>query len=81
MYHNNNRVRSTKNKGPWSILYSTQVDTRKSDLKLERKLKDFKSRKRILLWTSTHMGPDSSVSPEFYQIFDLEQISRVLESK
>ena len=71
-YHNGNRVKSTKNRGPWKFLYTLEVDSLKSALSREKKLKNLKSRKRILKWISAHLNEKSSVGPEFYQIYDLE---------
>ena len=71
-YHNSGKVRSTKNKGPWSFLFHTSVDSRAEALRLERKIKNLKSRKRILSWIHKHLDDRSSVGPEFYQIFDLD---------
>ena len=36
-FHNANRVKSTKNRGPWTFLYTTKVESRQKALKLERK--------------------------------------------
>ena len=71
-YHNGNRVKSTKNRGPWVFLFTTQVNSLKNAIALERKLKNLKSRKRILVWISKNIKHRSSVGPEFYQIFDLD---------
>ena len=30
VYHNKNKNRSTKNKGPWKLIYSEQFDIKKS---------------------------------------------------
>jgi len=49
-YHNAGRVRSTKNRGPWLLLCTTTVDSRAEAMALERKLKNLKSRTRILNW-------------------------------
>ena len=71
-YHNSNRVKSTKYKGPWILLYTRQMASQKESMKLERKLKNLKSRKRLLLWISKHIDDKGSVGPVFYQIFDLD---------
>ncbi|MBT8191705.1 MAG: GIY-YIG nuclease family protein [Saprospiraceae bacterium] len=71
-YHNSNRVKSTKNRGPWSFLFTIQVDSLKAALTLERKLKNLKSRKRLINWVRNHIDDRGSVGPEFYQIFDLD---------
>ena len=68
--HNSGYVKSTKTGKPWSILYSREVDDRSTALKLERKLKNLKSRKRLLEWVRNHLDEKGSVAPEFYQISD-----------
>ena len=40
--HNNNRVKSTKNKGPWKIIFSQQFQTRKESVNFEAYLKSLK---------------------------------------
>ena len=72
IYHNSNRVKSTKLKGPWIYIFSKQLDSLNKALVLERKLKNFKSHKRLVLWIKNHLDFAHSVGPEFYQIFDLE---------
>ena len=71
-YHNTGRVKSTKHRGPWVILYRRSVYSRAEAFKIEKKLKNLKSRKRIIAWISNHIDESSSVGPEFYQIFDLD---------
>ena len=46
--HNMGRVTSTKNKGPWELKYSREVETRSEALILERKLKGFKKRNVLI---------------------------------
>ncbi|KAA3639116.1 MAG: GIY-YIG nuclease family protein [Bacteroidetes bacterium] len=48
--HNSNRNKWTKNKGPWSIIFSKSFETRSEAVRLERKLKAFKSRERVISW-------------------------------
>ncbi len=48
--HNRGYVKSTKNKRPWKFLFTFECDSRASAMALEKKLKAFKSRKRILAW-------------------------------
>jgi putative endonuclease len=48
--HNSNRNKWTKNKGPWSLIFSQQFETRSEAVRLERKLKGFKKRERVLAW-------------------------------
>ena len=45
--HNKGYNKSTKSGRPWKIIFSVSFETRKKAMKLERKLKNFKSRKRI----------------------------------
>ncbi|MFH1710655.1 MAG: GIY-YIG nuclease family protein [bacterium] len=40
--HNSNRVRSTKNKGPWEIVYYEAYKTRKEAYLRERQIKQYK---------------------------------------
>jgi putative endonuclease len=46
--HNSNRNKWTKNKGPWLLIYSKEFVSRSLAVQLERKLKGFKSRERVL---------------------------------
>ena len=46
--HNSNQNKSTKNKGPWKILHAFEFDTRAEAVRMENKLKKWKSPKRIL---------------------------------
>ena len=48
--HNKGYVKSTKSKRPWTLLFSYSCDTRSIAMSLEKKLKGFKSRKRVLAW-------------------------------
>ena len=48
--HNKGYVRSTKNKGPWKVKYALPCSSRKEAMAIERKLKNMKSRQRILIW-------------------------------
>ena len=45
--HNENLVKSTKNRGPWEIVYFEEYETRSQAMQRERYLKSLKSRKRI----------------------------------
>jgi putative endonuclease len=69
--HNAGRVKSTKNRGPWAFLYTTELASRSDAMALERKLKNFKSRKRLLLWIQNHPDNKSSVGPDYYHSFKL----------
>ncbi|MBY0434225.1 MAG: GIY-YIG nuclease family protein [Cyclobacteriaceae bacterium] len=46
--HNAGLERYSRTKRPWKIFWSSQVESRAEAMKLERKLKNFKSRKRII---------------------------------
>jgi putative endonuclease len=48
--HNSGGSLYTKNKGPWELLYFYEFSTRSEAVLLERKLKGFKSSKKVLLW-------------------------------
>ncbi len=48
--HNAGKTKSTKNKGPWQMLYKKQFSSRKEAMELERRLKNWKSRVRVLEW-------------------------------
>ena len=52
--HNSNRNKWTKNKGPWFLIFSRTFDTRSEAVQLERKLKAFKSRDRVLIWIQNY---------------------------
>ena len=41
--HNSNRNRSTKNKGPWKIIYSEGLNTKKEAYRREFEIKSYKS--------------------------------------
>ena len=43
--HNNNKVRSTKNRGPWGIKYMEEFSTRTEAMRKEEFLKSGKGRK------------------------------------
>ena len=45
--HNENLVKSTKNRGPWEIVYSEEYEIRSEAMQRERYLKSLKSRKSI----------------------------------
>ena len=45
--HNENKVKSTKNQGPWKLCYHEQYQTRSEAMKREIHLKSLKSRKQI----------------------------------
>jgi len=45
--HNSNKVRSTKNKGPWEIIYQKEFEIRSLAMQHEKYLKSLKSKKYI----------------------------------
>lgn len=45
--HQKNYVKSTKNKGPWTLVWTTVVESRSEAMRLEKKLKGFKKRERV----------------------------------
>jgi putative endonuclease len=48
--HNSNQVLSTKNKGPWELIFYEEFSNRSDAMKLETKLKKWKNRDRIIRW-------------------------------
>ena len=50
LLHNSNQVTSTRNKGPWTIIYSKECLDRSEAMKYESKFKKWKNRQRILDW-------------------------------
>ena len=48
--HNAKQTKSTRNKGPWNILYAREGLTKPEAMLLEQKLKKWKNRKRVLSW-------------------------------
>jgi putative endonuclease len=48
--HNSGQTTSTRNKGPWKILYTKAVDSKDMAIILEKKLKSWKNKKRVLSW-------------------------------
>lgn len=54
--HNNNLVKSTKNRGPWEIVYYEKYTSRSEAIKRERYLKSLKSKKVIEQLISKHLN-------------------------
>ncbi len=54
--HNAGLEKYTSKKIPWKILWSCPVPTRGDAIRLERKLKNFKSRKRVLDFIQSNQG-------------------------
>ncbi|HJY63261.1 MAG TPA: GIY-YIG nuclease family protein [Ignavibacteria bacterium] len=48
--HNSNQSLSTRNKGPWKLIFCREFESRTDAIKLESTLKSFKNRNRILRW-------------------------------
>jgi putative endonuclease len=48
--HNKSHGKYTSNKGIWHMLFYKKFDSKSEAISLERKLKSWKSRKRILEW-------------------------------
>jgi len=48
--HNSGKSRYTKGKGPWRLLISVSFETRSEARRTEKKLKNMKSRKRVMEW-------------------------------
>ncbi|MEQ8424349.1 MAG: GIY-YIG nuclease family protein [Cyclobacteriaceae bacterium] len=46
--HNSGTEKYTRTKAPWEIMWSVELESRSEAMRLERKLKNMKSRKRIL---------------------------------
>ena len=46
-YHNAGRCRSTRNHGPWQVVYTEPYQTRREALVRERHIKSMKSRQHI----------------------------------
>ena len=50
LLHNSNQVISTKNKGPWKLIFYKEFPSRGESIKLEMKLKKWKNKDRIMRW-------------------------------
>ena len=50
MQHNESYGKYTSNKGPWKIIFYKKVKNKSEAISLERQLKRWKSKKRILEW-------------------------------
>ncbi|HAX50282.1 MAG TPA: excinuclease ABC subunit C [Bacteroidetes bacterium] len=50
LQHNSDISLSTKNKGPWKILFVKGFESRTEAILPEKKLKAFKNKQRILRW-------------------------------
>jgi len=54
--HNNNLNLATKNRGPWTLIFSQAFTTRAEAVSLERKLKAFKNPEKVREWIKRHSG-------------------------
>lgn len=54
--HTNNKVLSTKNKGPWEMVHSVHFNTRIESVRLETKLKKWKNPRKVLEWVNQFRG-------------------------
>ncbi len=52
--HNKDYERSTKGRGPWKIYFEIEVDSRSETFKLEKRLKNLRSRTRIDEYINKH---------------------------
>ena len=50
--HNSGQTTSTRNKGPWELLIAQKVSSKEEAMGLERKLKSWKNKQRVLVWIS-----------------------------
>jgi putative endonuclease len=48
--HNANHTKSTRNKGPWKLIHFKRVESKSEALALEKMLKSWKNRMRVLSW-------------------------------
>jgi putative endonuclease len=48
--HNNHQEKYTRKGTPWKLLCAVEVESRAEAMKLEKKLKNFKSAKRLKNW-------------------------------
>ena len=46
--HNSEKVFSTKNRGPWKLIYKKKFDTRAAAMKHEKELKKIKNKRYLL---------------------------------
>ncbi|MBL7130320.1 MAG: GIY-YIG nuclease family protein [Candidatus Omnitrophica bacterium] len=59
--HNQNSVRSTKNKGPFRVILQEEFNTRTEARKRENQLKDYKSGRAFKKLTEILLPPSSSL--------------------
>jgi putative endonuclease len=57
--HNESKGKYTSNKGPWILLFAKKHGEKKSAISLERKLKSWKSKKKILAWIEIEKCADT----------------------
>ena len=68
--HNKGYERSTRHGTPWSLACAIKVTSRSEAIKLERRLKNMKSRKRVFEWIQTLASDQYVAGPAFHRIYD-----------
>ena len=53
--HNENRSKATKGRGPWKLVWARPFVTRSQAARLERRLKQYKSRNYVLNWIESNI--------------------------
>ncbi|NOX89342.1 MAG: GIY-YIG nuclease family protein [Calditrichaeota bacterium] len=48
--HNENRSKATKGRGPWRLIFARRFENRSDAVKLEKQLKNYKSKRYVLEW-------------------------------
>ncbi len=63
--HNNGLEKFTSKELPWELVFYTSKESRSEAMKLERKLKNFKSSNRLELWIESEIssGRGSRIAP------------------
>lgn len=52
--HNENRSKATKGKGPWKLVIACEVRNKSEAMRLEKKLKSFKSPEKAISYIRKH---------------------------
>ena len=68
--HNRGYVKSTAGKGPWEFLFHTMVANRSEAMRIEKKLKNLKSRIRLLNWIGKNLQEEDFVNSDFQTLFE-----------
>ena len=58
--HNEGKVFSTKNRGPWQLIHSETFATRSAAMTQEKRLKALKSKRALLDYIAQRQSPDMS---------------------